>query len=704
MTDARGDARVPSAAAARCDDSRVRDAVRSARSAADVCRDALARIEALNPALHAFNTVAAERALARAAAIDRDPDRWRDAPLAGVPVALKDNLCTRGVRTTASSRILEHFVPPYDATVVVAPRGAPAPSIVGKTNCDEFAMGSSTENSAFGPARNPWALDRIPGGSSGGSAAAVAARPDAAGARLGHRRIDPPAGRALRRRRPEADLRPRVALRAARVRLVARSDRSADAHGPRRRARARRARRRRPGRRDERRRAGARLHRGADRRRPRRCASAFRARCSSRASTPRSSRAFDAALDVLRRAARRSSTSSCRTRSYAIPVYYLVATAEASSNLARYDGVRYGFRADARTRSQGPGPADHVRADARAGVRRRGEAPHHARHLRAERRLLRRVLPEGAAGAHADPARLRPGLRPRVDVVAMPTSPTPAFRIGERVADPLQMYLADVFTVSANLAGLPAISVPCGFTARPPADRPAADRPAVRRSDAAARRRRLRTRHRMVETAATPDLEPLKPADWTTLSDEKLLEVRMCDLGADDRGHRARAAHRRRSTPSSTRAAWRSGRTTGCRTSGSRRTACPASPSRSTWRIRGSRSSSSRRCSRSKAAIPNRACGSCGTRRATRSTTPTSCGGGRRGGGCSALRRPRTPSTTRRSRTARASSSISITGTRRAIPTRTSPRRSPSGSIRSRCGRRATPAGRRSGSSNTWIG
>ena len=131
----------------------------------------------------------------------------------------------------------------------------------------------------------------------------------------------------------------------------------------------------------------------------------------------------------------------------------------------------------------------------------------------------------------------------RVDVVAMPTSPTPAFRIGERVADPLQMYLADVFTVSANLAGLPAISVPCGFTADRPADRPAADRPAVRRSDAAARRRRLRARHRMVEAAAA-DPEPLKPADWATLSDEKLLEVRMCDLGADDRGHRARAADR----------------------------------------------------------------------------------------------------------------------------------------------------------------
>ncbi|MBI3492053.1 MAG: Asp-tRNA(Asn)/Glu-tRNA(Gln) amidotransferase subunit GatA, partial [Acidobacteria bacterium] len=154
----------------------VRDAVRSrAHSASDVCREALARIEAIDPRLHAFNTVVPDRALARAAEIDRDLDRWRDRPLVGVPVALKDNLCTRGVRTTASSRILEHYVPPYDATVVSRLEEAGA-VIVGKTNCDEFAMGSSNENSAFGPVHNPWALDRIPGGTSGGSAAAVAAR------------------------------------------------------------------------------------------------------------------------------------------------------------------------------------------------------------------------------------------------------------------------------------------------------------------------------------------------------------------------------------------------------------------------------------------------------------------------------------------------------------------------------------------------
>src|SRR5689334_16079488 len=143
-------------------------------SAVEACRSALDRIQALNPTLNAVNTVDAERALARAAYIDNHRTEFASAPLAGVPIAVKDNICTRGLKTTASSHILETFVPPYDATVIARLHTAGA-VILGKTNCDEFAMGSSTENSAFGPSRNPWAVDRIPGGSSGGSAVAVAA-------------------------------------------------------------------------------------------------------------------------------------------------------------------------------------------------------------------------------------------------------------------------------------------------------------------------------------------------------------------------------------------------------------------------------------------------------------------------------------------------------------------------------------------------
>jgi aspartyl-tRNA(Asn)/glutamyl-tRNA(Gln) amidotransferase subunit A len=437
----------------------VAESVRSGvRSATDVCREALARIESLDSALRAFNTVAADRALARARAIDADLAAWRGAPLAGVPIALKDNLCTKGLRTTASSRMLDVFVPPYDATVVTRLESAGA-VVVGKTNCDEFAMGSSNENSAYGPARNPWALDRTPGGSSGGSAAAVAARliPVALGSDTGGS-IRQPAGLC-----GIVGLKPTYG-RVSRYGLIAFAS-SLDQIGPLTRTVRDAA-------------AMLSVIAGPDRADATTAPEAVPDFVSAltgdvrgtRIGVPRDlvgegvdpevSTAFAASLDVL--AARGAAIVDVELPNarHAIPVYYLIATAEASSNLARYDGVRYGFRA-------GVGPAAGLPA-MYAATRAQGFGAEVKRRIM----LGTYVLSAGYYDAYYLKAQqvrtliLRDYDRAfeRVDVVAMPTTPTPAFKIGERTADPLQMYLGDIFTVSANLAGLPAISVPCGFT------------------------------------------------------------------------------------------------------------------------------------------------------------------------------------------------------------------------------------------------
>jgi aspartyl-tRNA(Asn)/glutamyl-tRNA(Gln) amidotransferase subunit A len=441
----------------------VRDAVRARhRSAADVCRETLDRIATLNPQLNAFNTVIADRAIARAEALDRDHDRWRDAPLFGVPVALKDNLCTRGVRTTASSRMLETFVPPYSATVVEKLEAAGA-VIVGKTNLDEFAMGSSTENSAFGPTRNPWALDRIPGGTSGGSAAAVAAdlTPLALGSDTGGSIRQPGALCGV------VGLKPTYG-RVSRDGLIAHAS-SLDQIGPLARTAHDAA-------------LALSVIAGSD---PADATSApepvpdytaaltgdvrgarigIPRRLLEQGVDPEVSRAIDAALDVLRSRGATLVDVELPHAKYAIPVYYLVATAEASSNLARYDGVRYGYRAPTtkdqglrtmygKTRAQGFGP--EVKRRIMLGTYVLSAGYYDAYYLKAQqvRTLILRDYDEAFGDVNA------------VDAIAMPTSPTAAFPIGERVSDPLQMYLADVFTVSANLVGLPAISVPCGFTA-----------------------------------------------------------------------------------------------------------------------------------------------------------------------------------------------------------------------------------------------
>jgi aspartyl-tRNA(Asn)/glutamyl-tRNA(Gln) amidotransferase subunit A len=440
----------------------IRDAVQQGeRTAVQVCRESLDRIAERNTALNAFITVLADGALARAAQVDARADR-ATLPLAGVPVAVKDNLCTRGARTTAASRILERFIPPYDATVVSRLEAAGA-VIVGKTNCDEFAMGSSNENSAFGPARNPWAPDRIPGGSSGGSAVAVAAgmAPVALGSDTGGSIRQPAALCGL------VGLKPTYG-RVSRYGLLAFAS-SLDQIGPFARTVEDAA-------------VLMQTLAGFD---------AADATCASepvpdylsaltndlralRIGVPRAlvsdgvdpdvSAAFVDALDALRGGGATLVDIELPFASAAIPVYYLVATAEASSNLARYDGVRYGLRAApergpgasddlqtmyGRTRDEGFGP--EVKRRIMLGTYVLSSGYYDAYYLKAQqvRTLIRRDYEHAFA---------------RVDAVAMPTYPTPAFRIGERSSDPLQMYLGDVFTVSANLAGLPAISIPCGFT------------------------------------------------------------------------------------------------------------------------------------------------------------------------------------------------------------------------------------------------
>jgi len=433
----------------------IRDAVRTgAASAVEICRDTLERIGQTNDSYKAFLTVVAERALERAADIDRSP---RTGALAGVPVAVKDNICTRGIRTTASSRILANFTPPYDATVVARLEAAGA-IVIGKTNCDEFAMGSSTENSAFGPSRNPWDPSRIPGGSSGGSAVAVASGMTSIG-------IGSDTGGSIRQPASLCGIvgtKPTYG-RVSRYGLIAFAS-SLDCIGPLTRT----------------------AHDAAivlsvlagadpcDATSSRRPVSDYAASLSGetrglRVGVPHKMLeqgvdgdvrdCFYNALEILRSRGAVIVDIDLPHARYAISTYYFVATAEASSNLARFDGVRYGYRSAAsrdlrsmyeKTRSEGFGT--EVKRRIMLGTYVLSAGYYDAYYLKAQqvRTLVRRDYEQAFE---------------QTDVVAMPTSPTPAFKIGERVEDPLQLYLVDVFTVSANLAGLPAVSVPCGLTA-----------------------------------------------------------------------------------------------------------------------------------------------------------------------------------------------------------------------------------------------
>jgi len=424
----------------------------------ELTRAVLDRIAGVEGRIDAFLTITAEEALAQAAAADRAIAAGQCGPLNGIPVAIKDVICTRGVRTTCGSRILDPFIPPYDATVVawLKQKGA---VIVGKLNMDEFAMGSSTENSGFKVTRNPWDLSRIPGGSSGGSAAAVAA-----GMCLGALGSD--TGGSIRQPASHCGvvgIKPTYG-RVSRYGLVAYAS-SLDQIGP----LARRV-------------ADAALvlngiagHDPADSTSaplavPDYTAVLGRSIKGTRIGIPREYAAsagldpevlaaVEGAVDTLQSLGAECVDISLPHTQYAVAVYYVIAPCEASSNLARYDGVKYGFRADEgadlihmyrRTRSQGFGA--EVQRRIIIGTYCLSAGYYDAYYGKASQ--VRTLIVEDFKKAFEV-----------CDVIACPTAPTPAFRIGEKSDDPLTMYLSDIFTISANLAGIPALSIPCGFSA-----------------------------------------------------------------------------------------------------------------------------------------------------------------------------------------------------------------------------------------------
>jgi aspartyl-tRNA(Asn)/glutamyl-tRNA(Gln) amidotransferase subunit A len=418
---------------------------------------ALAAAESLNETLNAFLQIDRAGALQRAAELDAGSVDETSGALAGVPIAIKDNICVRGLQTSCGSHILGDYQPPYDATVVERIRQAGA-VIIGKTNCDEFAMGSSNENSAFGVVRNPWDTARVPGGSSGGSAAAVAARivPVALGsdtggsvrqpaAMCGVVGVKPTYGRVSRyglvaygssldqvgvlttNVRDAATVLGVVAGRDAHDATTADMpvpDYTAELTGDVRGARIGVAR--------------ALLGTGLD--------------AEVRA-------AIEAAIEAYRALGAEIIEIELPHATYAIATYYIIATAEASSNLARYDGVRYGFRAEEadelramyrRTRDEGFGT--EVKRRIMLGTYVLSAGYYDAYYLKAQH--IRTLIREDYSRAFE-----------RCDAIITPNAPTTAFLIGEKIDDPLAMYLGDIYTVTANLVGVPGISIPCGLSA-----------------------------------------------------------------------------------------------------------------------------------------------------------------------------------------------------------------------------------------------
>jgi aspartyl-tRNA(Asn)/glutamyl-tRNA(Gln) amidotransferase subunit A len=424
-------------------------------SSVELTRAVLERVARVDDRIRAYLRLTPETALAEAAEADRRRVQGEDHPLLGIPLAIKDVLCTKGLETTCGSRILQGFKPPYDATVVAKLRRAGS-VILGKTNTDEFAMGSSTENSAYFTTRNPWDLGRVPGGSSGGSAAAVAA--DACLGALGT-----DTGGSVRQ--PAAfcgvvGLKPTYG-RVSRYGLVAFAS-SLDQVGPLAKDVT-----------DSAILLGAiaghdpRDATSADLPVPDYTATLGLGVKGMRLGVPREyfaagmqpevEQAVRAALEIWASLGAEIVEVSLPHTEYALPVYYLLAPAEASANLARYDGVRYGFSHPGaediwdmyrRTRQEGFGA--EVKRRIMLGTYALSAGYYDAYYLKAQK--VRTLIKQDFDRAFA-----------QCDALIAPTTPTTAFRIGEKVQDPLQMYLSDIFTLSLNLAGVCGISIPCGF-------------------------------------------------------------------------------------------------------------------------------------------------------------------------------------------------------------------------------------------------
>ncbi|TBR58696.1 aspartyl/glutamyl-tRNA amidotransferase subunit A [Westiellopsis prolifica IICB1] len=433
--------------------------VKKERCAVEITQEALDRIQTLEPKLHSFLCVTAERALEQARAVDAKIAAGEEIGLlAGVPIGIKDNICTKGITTTCASRILENFVPPYEATVTQKLAAAGA-VMVGKTNLDEFAMGGSTETSAYGLTANPWDLSRVPGGSSGGSAAAVAA---------GECTVSLGSDTGGSIRQPASfcgvvGMKPTYGL-VSRYGLVAFAS-SLDQIGPFARSVE----------------DAATLLQAIAGHDPKDSTSLKVSIPDYTASLqpdlkPRGQlkigviketfgegldsqveEAINIALAQLQNLGAEIHIVSCPRFRYGLPSYYIIAPSEASANLARYDGVKYGYRADEAenliemyTRTRASGFGTEVKRRIMLGTYALSAGYYDAYYLKAQK--VRTLIKEDFEKAFE-----------HVDVLACPTAPSTAFKAGEKTADPLSMYLVDLMTIPVNLAGLPGISVPCGF-------------------------------------------------------------------------------------------------------------------------------------------------------------------------------------------------------------------------------------------------